>query len=72
MIPAGPERQLSCYVFVYSVCLERKKLFLCLGKGGVSSQQNREERQRRVVSLQPEPLAEGWRLRGAARREDLR
>lgn len=23
------------------------------------------------MSLQPEPLAEGWRLRGAASREDL-
>lgn len=33
VIPAGPECQLSWYVFVYSVCLERKKLFLCLGKG---------------------------------------
>lgn len=79
VIPVGPECQLPWNVFVYNVCLERKKLFLCLGRGvgwggeAVSRQQNREERRRRrrVVSLQPERLAEGWRLRGAAKREDL-
>lgn len=33
VIPVGPECQLPWNVFVYNVCLERKKLFLCLGRG---------------------------------------
>lgn len=33
VIPVGLECQLPWNVFVYNVSLERKKLFLCLGRG---------------------------------------
>ncbi len=78
--PASPDCQLSWYAFVYCRCLERQsRLFLwtfgrrreCVQIAEKRKREGgREEEEEEVGSfLQPERLAEGWRLRAAVRRE---
>lgn len=78
--PASPDCQLSWYAFVYCRGLERQsRLFLWTSgrqREGVQIARKRRQKEggreeEEGSFLQPERLAEGWRLRAAVRREDL-